>query len=139
MGFTRNSSLVALAVVAGALCAAVPSAEAARRPTRAEGTAIKRLALEVCPTPVGPCRYSGARVSTRNPRFAWANAIGEGFSGALVKRPRPHGTNFKVVGTGGGGISSCSYWRKRAPRPVLRDLRIGGLLNAAAGTSGNCG
>lgn len=72
-------------------------------------------------------------------RFAWANAIGEGFSGALVKRPRSHGTNFKVAGTQGGGVSTCSDWRRRAPRPVLRDLGISGLLNVRTGASGNCG
>lgn len=144
----HNRQLVRIATVAAisiALAAAVllglfaPAAEAARKPTRAEAVAIKRIALRICPTPVGPCRYHGARVSTRNPRFAWANVTGEGFSGALVKRPRTRGTAFRVVGTQGGGIGSCAYWRARAPRPVLRDLRISGLLRSGSSAVGSCG
>jgi hypothetical protein len=137
--FAAAVAVVAGLLVASVLALAAPAADAARKPTRAEGVAIKRIALRVCPTPFEPCRYAGARVSTRNPRFAWANVFGEGFSGALVKRPRPRGTAFRVVGTQGGGIGSCAYWRARAPRPVLRDLRVSGLLRSGSYAVGNCG
>ena len=39
----------------------------------------------------------------------------------------------------GGGIGECHYWRKRAPRSVLRDLDIHGLVDVSSGTEGNCG
>lgn len=136
---TAVAGLVTALLAATALAFAAPAADASRKPTRAEGKAIKRLALRTCPTPIGPCRYHGARVSTRDPRFAWASVTGEGFSGVLVKRPRPRGTAFRVVGTQGGGIGSCAYWRARAPRPVLRDLRISGLLRSGSSAIGTCG
>ncbi|MDW5598848.1 hypothetical protein VSS74_31105 [Conexibacter stalactiti] len=139
MGRARNGMLVALALVVGLSLLSAAAAEAARRPTPKEAAAIKRLALDVCRSPAGACRYHGARVSTRNPRFAWADVTGEGFSGALLKRPRRGGTAFRVVGTQGGGIGSCAYWRRRAPRPVLRDLRVSGLLNVRTGATGRCG
>lgn len=138
----RSAAIVACAVALVAavlLVLAAPAAEAARKPTRAEAAAIKRVALRVCSTPVGACRYHGARVSTRNLRFAWADVTGEGFSGALVKRPRRRGAAFRVVGTQGGGIGTCAYWRARAPRPVLRDLRVSGLLRSGSSAVGSCG
>jgi hypothetical protein len=64
--------------------------------------------------------------------------VGEGFSGVLLKRPTGHSRRFKVVGTQGGGIGECSYWRVRAPRGVLRDLHISGLVDDS-GTVRNCG
>ena len=84
------------------------------------------------------CNWHSARVSTANPRFAWANVTSEGYSGALVKRPRKGSLQFRVVGTQGGGIGECRYWRKRAPDAVLRDLRISGLVDSG-GTVRNCG
>ncbi|HST41340.1 MAG TPA: hypothetical protein VLK58_17615 [Conexibacter sp.] len=139
MGRARNGMLVALALLVGALLLSAAAAEAARRPTPKEAVAIKRLALDACRSPAGPCRYHGARISTRNPRFAWAEVTNEGFSAVLLKRPRRSGTAFRVIGTQGGGIATCAYWRRRAPKPVLRDLRIGGVLNAQTGASGRCG
>lgn len=73
-----------------------------------------------------------------NPRFAWADVTGEGYSGALVKRPRKGSLEFRVIGTQGGGIGECRFWRKRAPDAVLRDLRIAGLVDRS-GTVRNCG
>ena len=126
----------AVALVAG-LTLLVPAAVADRKPSKAERSAIERVGLEVCGSPPGGCTFHGARVSTRNARFAWADVTGEGFSGALVKRPTRRSHRFRVVGTQGGGIGECSYWRKRAPRAVLRDLRIRGLV--ASGDVRNCG
>jgi hypothetical protein len=124
----KRSSFALLVLLAFA--AAVAPAGADRRPTNAERTAIKRVALNACRTAApDDCRFTGARVSTANARFAWANVIGEGYSGALLKRPTKRSRRFRVVGEQGGGIGECSYWRARAPRRVLRDLRIRGLVN----------
>jgi hypothetical protein len=130
----KRAIVVAAAAVFGAV---IPSADAARRPSRAERAAIKRVALKACSAP--DCRFKGARVSTRNPHYAWASVIAEGFSGVLVKRWSVHSRRFKVIGFQGGGIQSCAYWRKRAPRAVLRDLHLSGLLDPASGRGGNCG
>jgi hypothetical protein len=118
-----------------ALLLAAP-ASADRKPTAEEEAAIERAGVRACARPPGDCAFRGARVSTRDQRFAWANVIAEGFSGALVKRKRGT-TDFKVVGIQGGGIGECRYWRKRAPRKVLRDLRVRGLVKS--GAVRNCG
>jgi hypothetical protein len=99
---------------------------------------MAEIALKGCDVPGREYRFLNSRVSTVNRRFAWTNVVGEGFSGVLLKRPRASSLRFRVVGIQGGGINECSYWRKRAPRPVLRDLRIGGLLDDT-GATGNCG
>jgi curli biogenesis system outer membrane secretion channel CsgG len=133
----KRSSIVLVALLAFA--AVVPPAGADRRPTKAERTAIKRVALKACEgASPDTCDFSGARISTRNARFAWANVVGEGYSGALLKRPTRRSRRFRVVGEQGGGIGECSYWRARAPRPVLRDLRISGLVGDG-GDVRNCG
>lgn len=138
--FAAVAAVAAALVASGLLALSAPAADAARRPTRPEAKAIKRIALRTCGHPAGrPCRFHRARVSTRDGRFAWGNVTGEGFSGVLLKRRTPHGTRFRVVGTQGGGIGSCDYWRARAPRPVLRDLRVVGLTDVSAGTTGSCG
>jgi hypothetical protein len=116
-----------------------PALAADRPPSKAEASAIKRVALKTCRAAApDECEFRKARVSTRNARFAWADVVGEGFSGALLKRPTRHSRRFKVVGTQGGGIGECSYWRARAPRGVLRDLHISGLVDDS-GTVRNCG
>lgn len=139
----RNSLWVVLVLLAacalGLAVAAVPAADASHRPSRPVAKAIKAVALRACGKRPGGCRFAGARVSSANPRFAWADVSGEGFSGALVKRDRPSSRRFRVVGTQGGGIGECAYWRARAPRAVLRDLRIFGLVDAASGAVRNCG
>jgi hypothetical protein len=136
-----NRSAIALALLAGGLvlASAVPAGARDRPPTSSERPAIKRAALKACGgTPSHPCKFHGARVSTANARFVWANVTAEGFSGALLKRPSPGSRRFKVIGTQGGGIGECSYWRARAPAAVLRDLRIFGVVDDS-GTTRNCG
>jgi hypothetical protein len=128
----RISFLTLLAV----LCLAAP-AVADRKPSKAEKSAIKAVSLEACGSPPGGCEFHGARISTANARFAWGDVTGEGFSGVLVKRPTKRSRRFRVVGMQGGGIGECSYWRARAPRAVLRDLRISGLV--ASGDVRRCG
>jgi hypothetical protein len=121
------------------LAVAIPPAAADRAPTTAERAAIERVASRLCPAVDDDCAFRRARVSTRNARYAWATVIGEGLSGALLKRPAAGSRRFRVIGVQGGGIATCSYWRKRAPRAVLRDLRISGLVNAETGAVRNCG
>ena len=124
----------ALALLALLACAAPALAD--RKPTATEEAAIERVAVAACAAPQGDCAFRGARVSTADARFAWGKIIGEGISGVLVKRKR--GTeDFRVVGTQGGGIGACPYWRRRAPRAVLRDLRVRGLVKS--GDVRNCG
>jgi hypothetical protein len=135
----RSRSLVVatLAMVALGLVATSP-AIADRSATKTERAAIKRVTTKRCSAPDG-CTFRKARISTRNARYAWAEVIGEGVSGMLLKRPTSHSRRFKVVGFQGGGIGECTYWRKRAPRSVLRDLDVDGLVDIASGTEGNCG
>lgn len=125
----RRATFRALAGIGSALAvviAAAPAADAARPATARENAAIKRVALKACSAP-GGCRWGGAVVSTRNPRFAWGRVVGEGVSGILVRRPRPHGGSFRVAHLQGGGVELCSEWRKHAPRAVLHDLKVKGL------------
>lgn len=135
----RSRSLVVatLTMVALGLVAASP-AIADRSATKAERAAIKRVTMKRCGAPDG-CTFRKARISTRNARYAWAEIIGEGVSGMLLKRPTAGSRRFRVVGFQGGGIGECTYWRKRAPRSVLRDLDIDGLVDVSSGTEGNCG
>jgi hypothetical protein len=126
-------------VTAAALASTATPAAADRAPSKAERAAIEAVALKTCNASApDDCEFGGARVSTRNARFAWADVVGEGFSGALLKRPSKRSHRFRVIGTQGGGIGECSYWRRRAPRAVLRDLRISGLVDDD-GTVRNCG
>jgi hypothetical protein len=126
------------ALVAAAAALAAQPALADRSASTAERAAIKRVTMKRCGAP-GGCTFRKARISTRNARYAWAEIIGEGVSGMLLKRPTSRSRRFKVVGFQGGGIGECTYWRKRAPRSVLRDLDIDGLVDISSGTEGNCG
>lgn len=133
----RTFTSALLAAGLAAVVAATP-ADAAKRPSKAAAAAIERVALNACAVPQRPCDFRGAKISTRNARFAWAYVAGEGFSGVLLKRPSARSLRFRAIGTQGGGIGECAYWRKRAPRPVLRDLRIFGLVDSS-GTTRMCG
>jgi hypothetical protein len=132
-------SIVLALLASGAALGSPAVAAADRPPSKAEASAIKRVAMKACRAAApDECRFGRARVSTRNARFAWADVVGEGFSGVLLKRPTRHSRRFRVIGTQGGGISECSYWRARAPRAVLRDLHIAGLVDESGATR-NCG
>jgi hypothetical protein len=129
---------VLAAVAAGATMGLIAApASAARPPTDGEKAVIKRVAMRAC-HPAPGCHFRRARVSTRNARFAWADVLGEGFSGVLLKRPSPRSRSFKVVGTQGGRLGLCSYWRARAPAAVLHDLHVNGLLDDES-TTARCG
>jgi hypothetical protein len=128
----------AILAIGAALALFAPVAAADRSATKAERAAIKRVTMKRCHAPDG-CTFRKARISTRSARYAWADIIGEGVSGMLLKRPTSRSRRFEVVGFQGGGIGECTYWRKRAPRSVLRDLDIHGLVDVSAGTEGSCG
>jgi hypothetical protein len=129
---------LAILAIGAALALFAPVAAADRSASKAERAAIKRVTMKRCGAPDG-CTLRKTRISTRNARYAWADIIGEGVSGMLLKRPTSRSHRFKVVGFQGGGIGECTYWRKRAPRSVLRDLDIHGLIDVSAGTEGSCG
>jgi len=133
---TGSSGALALLATGALLCAVAAPAAADRRPSKTESRAIKRVALKKCGSP--DCTFRGARVSTKNARFAWADVTDEGFSGVLLRRPSTRSHRFRVVGVQGGGIGSCDYWRARAPAAVLRDLHIAGVVDES-GTTRNCG
>jgi hypothetical protein len=137
----RNlKAALAVATVGAMLVASLAPAEAARQPTPSEAKAIKRAAMRACDghgPPGSTCEFHGARVSTRDPRFAWADVTVDGFSAALLERPTKRSTHFHAVATQGGGIGACSYWRKHAPKRVLADLHVVGLR--ANGSTGRCG
>ncbi|MBA3782365.1 MAG: hypothetical protein H0X12_11015 [Nocardioides sp.] len=128
--------LVALVL---AVLVPLPAGAADRSPTPTELRAIRITALEVCRAAAPEaCEFRRARISTPNARFVWAEVVGEGFSGALLKRKTAESPRFRVAGTQGGGIASCSYWLEVAPARVLRDLKISGLVEAT-GEVRNCG
>jgi hypothetical protein len=137
----RNlKAALAVATVGAMLAASLAPAEAARQPTPPEAKAIKRAAMRACDghgPPGSTCEFHGARVSTRDPHFAWADVTTDGFSATLLKRPTKGGTQFHVIATQGGGIETCSKWRKHAPKRVLADLHVVGLR--ANGSTGRCG
>jgi hypothetical protein len=135
----KLKALLGAATVVAMLVAGLATAEAARQPTATEAKAIKRAALRACHghgPPEEPCQFRGARVSTRDAHYAWADVTTDGFSGALLKRPTKRSTHFHAVATQGGGIELCSKWRKHAPKRILADLHIAGLR--ADGSTGRC-
>jgi hypothetical protein len=137
---SKLKAALGVASVATMLVAGLATAEAARQPTPPEAKAIKRAALRACDghgPPGSTCEFRGARVSTRDPHFAWADVTVDGFSAALLERPTKQSTHFHAVATQGGGIELCSKWRKHAPRRVLADLHVVGLR--ADGSTGSCG
>jgi hypothetical protein len=129
---------VVLLAAGAALALAAAPAWADRSATKSERAAIKRVVLKRCGPVPEPCVFRKARISTRNARYAWASVTQEGLSGMLLKRPTTRSRRFKVIGIQGGGVSECSYWRRRAPRTVLGDLDIVGLVDDTGATR-NCG
>jgi hypothetical protein len=129
--------VVALATATAAGLTA-EGASGARRASAAERSALRHLIVAACrrgSAPGAPCRLGTVRVSTVNPRFAWAESRGgDGFTAALVKRPHRTGGRWRIVAIQGGGIENCSKWERHAPRRVVRDLRLDGLR--PGGTSG---
>lgn len=141
-----NLALGALITAAVALSPA--SSLAQRSPTRSESKSLKSYALSWCREHLGAvkstCKYgrqskskdNRTRVSTVSPRYAWADVVGEGLSGLVVRRPKKTGGKWKVIAISGGGVSECTDWTKKMPKSVVRDLRLVGLKSG--GEVGRC-
>ena len=123
----KLASAVTLVVVAFVSCA--PLAQAARKPTKREAKAMKRVAMKHCRRHDIPryCKATeAARVSTANPRYGYADVVGNHSSRRYLKRNTPRSTRWRVVTFVGGGIPACEEMRDAMPRNVLRDLRVTG-------------
>jgi hypothetical protein len=121
---TRSTFWLWLAFTIAVLAA---SASAARAPSPREAAVIRRLSMSECSrdkVDPYPCTWRGGLVSTADARYAWGKAYGEGFSGVLLKRPFKRSLRFHVVAHSGGGANTCSWWYQRAPRRVIRDLKV---------------
>jgi len=119
------------------------SALAERSPTSSEVRSIRAVAMAYCHafgTP-SPCVYGShatwpalrTRVSTVNARYAWADVFTDGLSGELLLRPHPYGGGWRILASGGGGLTSCSAWFRAAPRRVIKDLRLQGGVRGPYG------
>lgn len=127
----RTLAATLLAVLVGA-----PPAMASRGPSAAEEGALREAALADCNVLVAsrgaePCEWRGARVSTANERYAWGSAVGDTYSGTLLRRSTSRSLDFRVVGAQGGGIGECRGWWRVAPRRAVADLRIVGTIGRA--------
>jgi hypothetical protein len=103
-------------------------AAASRKPTASENKEIRRVVLQTCRHGNPSCVYRGARVSSRDRRFAYSSAEGRSFSpqGILKRRKKPR-KRWRWVIQQSGGPDSCSTYRKIVPVRVLREFKIYGL------------
>jgi hypothetical protein len=125
------AATAALAMVVAGLS----TAEAARQPSPPEAKAIKRAALRACSghgPPGSSCEFNGARVSTRDPHFAWANVTTDGFSATLLHRPTKRSTHFHVVAIQGGGIEPAQSGASRRRSASWRTSRWWDCAQTAA-------
>jgi hypothetical protein len=104
----------------------------ARAPTPAEKKAIRRAAMRACrPQEFDQykCKWLGhVKVSTINPRYAWAEVSGPQTDGSgVLRRGKRHPGRWKLIRAVGGGIQSCSYWRSVVPRRVVTEFHIEGF------------
>ena len=106
--------------------AALPAAAAAdRSPTKAERRAIERKALKTCRAAApGECETPQGPRLDRNARFAWADVVGEGFSGVLLKRATGRAHRFRVAGTQGAGTCVLVLARACPGRRPARPARL---------------
>jgi hypothetical protein len=137
--------VLSAALAAGAAGFSASSSLAERAPSRSEAHELRTFAVAWChqnTNPVGgPCVYGAdnrlaayrTRVSTVDPRFAWADITADGLSGLLVKRPHRTGGHWKVIAAGGGGVSNCSDWYKVVSHRVSADLGLVGLIRGVYG------
>ena len=126
-----RKQMLICAVLAFASLSASQSAWGARSATGREATRIHRLVLPACNADQRqlahgkPCRaIHRPKVSTVDPRYAFAYVTGEGWSGELVKRTTPHSTRWRIVAISGNGVNSCSYWASRSSIRVVVDLHL---------------
>lgn len=71
-----------------------------------------------------PCQFSGATVSTVNPRYVMIKYHTEGHAGTLARRLDTYGAGFDAVVDIGGGIETCSVMAQFAPTAVLSELKL---------------
>lgn len=107
-------------------------ADASRAPTREERKAIKRAAMRNCAPQEATgyqCIWRGhVRVSTRDPRYAYARVSGPAYdSSGILRRRHRNSSNWRMVHVVGGGIQSCEQWYRNAPRRVVREFKIRGF------------
>jgi hypothetical protein len=72
------------------------------------------------------------RVSSVSARYAWAQASGPNYDNSgILRRPGVHGQKWKMIVVAGGGIQPCSYWYKKVPRRVVKDLKVTGYTEGS--------
>ncbi len=128
----RRAVPVAISVCLAITLAAAGSASAVRLPSAGEKRAIRRAAMHNCRPQefrVYKCKWRGhVKVSTLNPRYAWAEVSGPQYdSSGVLRRGKRHPGRWKMIRVGGGGIQSCGYWRSVVPPRVVTELRIEGF------------
>ena len=102
------------------------SAVAAGRPaTKAESAAIKLVAMPACRAAEAkgnqqPCGWRGATVSTLQPRYAYGEAVAEGFGGVFVQKT---GKRYRVVLELGADKPPCTSFAARY-RAAVKDLAL---------------
>lgn len=122
-------------MLAVGLCSfGLASADSSRAPTKKERKWIRKAAMKDCRQRQGTvvgygCEWRGGiRISTANPRYAWAEVYGPQHDhSGILRRKSPRAKYWRVKQVVGGGIQPCSYWYAKAPRRVVRDLRIEGF------------
>lgn len=113
-------------------------ADASRKATKKERKAIRKAAMRDCQRTqktIGDhgCVWRGrVRVSTVDPRYAWANVSGPSYDhSGILRRRNSRSRRWRVIHVVGGGIQPCSSWYRKAPRRVVRDLRVRGFDEAS--------
>lgn len=131
LGFVALAALIGAGLILTSLSAVV---DASRAPTKKERKWIRKASMKHCrntqpPIGIYGCEWQGGiRVSTVNPRYAWANSVGTSHStSGILRRKGKRAKYWRVIVTEGGGILSCSHWYRKAPRRVVRDLRVRGF------------
>jgi hypothetical protein len=108
----------------------------ARPPTPAEKKAIRRAAMRACrPQEVDQyrCKWLGqVKVSTINPRYAWAEVRGPQYdSSGVLRRGKRHPGRWKLIHAVGGGAQSCEFWRRDVPARVVTEFHIEGFTEGS--------
>jgi len=140
MRIATVAALLPIIAVAG-VC--TPAAQAARKPTSSELRHIKRAAMRTCtriaPVQEGyPCQWRGrVKVSTADPRYAWASVSGPDYDhSGVLRRGSGHSTRWKVIRVQGGGVQPCTYWtRPIRSNPRAVPDRVAWDLNVRASPS----
>ena len=130
-----GTRLATVLLATGTVAFDAPVASAARQAMGVERDRIVAVALGHCETTTSslpnytPCASRGEPlVSTDDERFAWAPVVGETYSGTLLQRSTSDGDDFRVIASRGGGQAACAAWWSAAPRAVVADLALPGII-----------